>query len=86
MIMVKFTYEHNNDYLEDSFYIPNSILKLATYQSTSPYQFDKLFSSARKLKSEEFILSRYISPESLKKWIPSLKEATSYTDFAQPGS
>ena len=45
-----------------------------------------MWESASLFKTSEFNLSHYLPPDTLVRWIPSLVELTSYSEFVVPGN
>jgi hypothetical protein len=75
-------YEHAH-----SIVLPNSALKFVHFMEVSKQDFLSQWEQTSTLyRTTEFNLSHNLPPDSLVRWIPSLQDISSYTNFVVPGS
>lgn len=79
-------YHFKGSSFEEKIILPNSILKFTQNSKLSKKQFVQSWNASKIVRTNQFQLSRYISPDSISKYIPSLSELSSYDQFIIPDS
>lgn len=78
-MIMNITYKFKGVNIFASIILPSSVLKFATYLKISSSDFDNIWRNARKFRTNSFRLSKYLSPDSFNKWIPTLDFKTQYS-------
>jgi hypothetical protein len=86
LIKMYVRYEVNGEGREERIVMPNSIVKFVENFKLSKKEFVQHWNGATIYKTDEFKLTRFISPDSLPKYIAMLEELSSYESFSEPGS